>query len=82
MSEDNSKLIELYAKNISHHSHNVITEKPYPLNKKIGMSARADIFIDLSNAFHGSVDLFDYGIRDFNWIEVKAFLSSLKDIFL
>ncbi len=73
-----SVLMELDAKNIPHHLQHVITEKPYPFNKKLEMNARSDILIDLTTAYHSSVDLSDYGIRELNWIEVKSFLSTIK----
>lgn len=73
-----SILMELNSKNIPHHLQHVITEKPYPFNRKLKKNARSDIFVNLTSAFHSAVDLSDYGIRDLNWIEVKSFFSSIK----
>jgi hypothetical protein len=71
-------LMELDSRNVSRPFDLVHIEKPYPVPADI--SAKADLFVDLARAVPKAYDgpLAHYGTRAHNWIEVKAFLSSVR----
>jgi hypothetical protein len=74
-------LMELNARNIPRPFEHIEVEKPYPIPKQdSGMAIRADLFVDLTGAIPGIIDgpMALYGARAKNWIEAKAFVSSIK----
>jgi len=74
-------LMELNARNVPRPFEHIEVEKPYPIPKRDGgMVIRADLFIDLAEAIPGVIDgpMALYGARAKNWVEAKAFVSSIK----
>lgn len=73
-------LMELNTRNIPRHFEHVLTEKPYPTKGLNNRSIHADLYVNLNEAFqrHGYIE--SYGTRSQNWIEVKAFLASVRKI--
>lgn len=71
-------LMELNARNIPRYFQHVATEKPYPTKGLNDRPIHADIFVNLNEAYpgHGYID--SYGTRYQNWIEAKAFLSTVR----
>jgi len=71
-------LMELNSRNVERPFEHVFTEKPYSVKDKDGRPIQADMLIKLEGAVptRGRMEL--YGVREQNWIEVKAFLSSVR----
>jgi len=71
-------LMELNSRNVERPFEHVYTEKPYPTEDKDGRSIQADLLVRLEGAIptRGRMEL--YGVREQNWVEAKAFLSSVR----
>jgi hypothetical protein len=74
-------LMELNARNVLRPFAHIEVEKPYPIPKRDGgIAIRADLFVDFTEAIPGRIDgpMALYGARAKNWVEAKAFVSSIK----
>lgn len=68
-------LLELSARNVEQPVHRIHIEKPYPELRNGKSPGRADLFIDLSNIYVGSIPEWyaQYGMKPSNRMEAKVF---------
>jgi hypothetical protein len=71
-------LMELNSRNIPNPYEHIYTEKPYPTIPADQPRWRADLFLDLQRAIRTGDRMALYGVRELNWIEVKAFFESTR----
>jgi hypothetical protein len=71
-------LMELDSRNVSRAFEHVFTEKPYPHTGKDGRPIHADLQVSLEKAIPITQRMLAYGARELNWIEVKAYLGSIR----
>lgn len=71
-------LMELQARNIPRAYQHVLKEKPYPTRTNTGRPIHSDVFVNLNGAIETQGRMASYGVREQNWLELKAFLSSTR----
>lgn len=71
-------LMELEARNIPLPYQHVLKEKPYPIRTTNGRPIHADILVNLNGVIETHGRMASYGVREQNWLEIKAFLSSTR----
>ena len=70
--------MELNSRNITKPYEYVFTEKPYFSSVKKRRRLQSDLFVNLENLMFNDPRNYLYGVRDKNWIEVKAYLGSTR----
>lgn len=70
--------MELNSRSIPFAFNHIIIEKPYPQTKKKGIVYRADFFFDSKGCVPESSLLYQYGFKEFQWLEAKIFFGFKK----
>ena len=70
--------MELNSRNIPKPYEHVLTEKPYLSSVKDRRLLQADLFLKLEGIYSNNTRNFQYGIRNYCWLEVKAYLGGIR----